>query len=312
MSPIENNKNGAAQTNLDGLATNDSYFIMIIAASALISTCCCIILCVLIKRRRRYNKSKGNVNKSKSSEGEDIEMNNNTSVAFNETMRVNSTSATSVGSPIQPSNAGMLLSRINTMSVLPDSTPYSMANSIGTSPVSLPMSSPFDLNHPLGPSHVAIPSHSRNQSYGGGVLQSSGSGMKPKTQARGKRAVTSASIISDMNVIAGMVTPMGVSTPMGISTPIGIPPLPSELNVNTGEDFDGENYDDMYEDPNDVTDENMYSENDDGSGEEENEFNEIYHQGGITRTGGGDDDIETDDGGDTDDGGIYDNQTVGK
>ena len=88
-----------------------------------------------------------------------------------------------------------------------------------------------------------------------------------------------------------------------------IPPLPSELNVNTGEDIDGEDYDDMYDDPNDMTDENMYSENDDGSGED-NDFNEIYQDKGMTRTAG--DDIETDDGGDTDDGGFYEHETSGK
>ena len=261
---------------------------------------------------------------SKSSDpGIDLEMNKNTSRAFTAGMRVNSASATSVGSPsMQASNGGMLLSRINTLSVLPDTTPHSMAHSIGASPMSLPVVSPFDLNTagvnsitslapfaplappaPPEPTHIALPSHSRNQSYGVGIL--SGNGMKPKVQVRDKRAITSASVVSDMYVIAGMMTPSGNDD----GNPMILPIMPTELNVNTGEDIDdGEDYDDMYDDP-DMTDENLLSENEDGSGED-NEFDdEIYHKGGITRTGGADD-IDTDDGGNTDDGGDIDDGRV--
>ena len=314
-----------SQSSSGGLFTNDSYFIIMITtiSGAVILLCCCIVLFLVFKRRRArghqkegYKTSNSNISLSRmqsgSSEGGDIDIDNiemnNTTLPFKEAERVNSASTASPSVP-----TGVYMGGVNRNSILPDATPLSMANSIG-SPMSNGYSSPFELGGsgnnnnllgplPPGPVHVALSSHSRNQSYGAGVLQM-GNPMNPKAQARGKRAVTSASVASDMNVIAGMVTPGGDIadiTPNGDPNAgqvrISMPPLPSELDINTGEDADGEDYDDMY-DPAEPEDIYMQTDNDKQS-QNEQELDELYDRGADTRTAGA---ALTDDGGHTDDG----------
>ena len=202
---------------------------------------------------------------------------NNHSVPFDMNMRVASVSATSVGSPshnghnpiASSSQHGILASRMNSQSVLPDQTPASMA----VTPMGMqPMASPFELaalsngvGTPVGARPTTIP---RVQSVGMPLFNQQSSGGSQHQARYNNRAQTNA---SDMGVVRQMMTPSGSYNGIDPNTPVGghythdtelnMLPLPTEINtgdMNTGEDNGfGEDLEDMYHDE-DEQDDGMY------------------------------------------------------